>query len=851
MITVITLPFVFDVPISMNRFKLLAFKIITVLAAPLLILLVLEGGLRLVGFGFDTRVFVEEKGLVRSNWPFTFKYFPWSVARPMKSLRFRAEKDPGTLRIFVLGGSAAQGFPAVEFGMGSQLQAMLEQAYPGRRIEVINAAITAVNSHVVLPVAKACLQYDPDFLLVYLGNNEVVGPYGAGTFYSGFSSNLLLMRLSQSIKSTRLYQLLVILTGRHTTPSGTWMGMEEFLENSIYQDDARLQTVYRHFERNLNDLIAAAAREHCPVLLSTVGVNLADCPPFASRKSDSAEEQYLSGLAGLEAGKPAEALTAFKKARDLDGLRFRADGALNTVIRKQADRHPGQVTLVDMERLFEEGASGQPAVPGKDYFYDHVHLSFAGNFKVATAFSEAVISQVGPSPAFPVLEKQVASALAYSEWDELQISRKLTEQLLNKAPYTNQWNHRQRYLARQREVRKMAIRFSPEARDESWRLYQAALEKRPGNTDLKRRMSQFLADRGERVKARELLLSVVSEWPENLEAHNELSLLSVFLNKFDDAERSILKILEKNPYAIEARNAYLLMLFNAKRVKEAARYNEQLLEDHPGDPDFHHVYALFLTSQGKTLDALAHLRTALQIDPKHLKSRMLMIETLLQDNRLAQALQVAHSWSLADPASPEAHNEEAQLLSRKGEYQLALDHYKKAMELDPDYVVARSNYVQLMARQGRLEEVIRFLRKQLAEDPEIREGHSMLGLALDVAGRRKEAVLVFRAGLEREPNETKILRELAWIKSTAKDAQWRNGAEAVRLAKRAVELAPDDPDFQQVLAAAYAENRQFDEALATARRALQLADAADNQGLANLIRQCIPAYENRQPIRVN
>mgnify|MGYP001989741194 FL=1 len=182
------------------------------MVAPLLILLALEGGLRLIGFGYNTNVFVEEKGIVRSNWPFTFKYFPWSVARPMKSLQFNAKKEPGSLRIFVLGGSAAKGFPAEEFGISNQIQVMLEQAYPEREIEVINAAITAVNSHVMLPVAKACLQYDPDFLMVYLGNNEVLGPYGVGTLYSGFTNKLTLIRLSQSIKSMRLYQLLVILT---------------------------------------------------------------------------------------------------------------------------------------------------------------------------------------------------------------------------------------------------------------------------------------------------------------------------------------------------------------------------------------------------------------------------------------------------------------------------------------------------------------------------------------------------------------------------------------------------------------------------------------------------------------
>ncbi len=161
---------------------------------------------------------------------------------------------------------------------------MLEQAYPKRKIEVINAAISAVNSHVMLPVAKDCLQYDPDFLMVYLGNNEVVGPYGPGTFYLGFSNNLTLIRLSQVIKSLRLYQMFVVLAGRHTSAAGSWKGMESYLANTRYEDDVRLEKVYKHFDRNLGDLISAAADENCPVILSTVGVNLRDSPPFASQR---------------------------------------------------------------------------------------------------------------------------------------------------------------------------------------------------------------------------------------------------------------------------------------------------------------------------------------------------------------------------------------------------------------------------------------------------------------------------------------------------------------------------------------------------------------------------------------
>jgi tetratricopeptide (TPR) repeat protein len=835
----------------MSRFKLFAFKTVTVLIVPLALIALLESGLRLVGFGYNTSVFHEEKGIVRNNWPFTFSYFPWSVARPMKSIQFPAKKEPGSIRVFVLGGSAAHGYPAPEYGMANQIQVMLEKAHPERRIEVINAAISAVNSHVMLPVAKACLEYDPDFLVVYMGNNEVAGPYGAGSLYTGFGDNLSFLRLSNSLKSLRLYQMLVMLAGRHQVASGTWKGMDFYLENAVFEDDDRLQTVYRHFERNLSDMLSAAAIEDCQVLLSTVAVNLLDCPPFISGDDGDAKASYQKGIALQGRGDVEGALAAFKEARDLDGLRMRADSQLNGIIRRLAGEQSAHVTLVDSEKVFEQSDRGGFNIPGDAEFYDHVHLSSEGNYKVASAFSEAVVSQLGAAESLPISRGKIFSELAFTPWDELRISREITEQLLSKVPYTNQWNHREKQLFRRRQVREMEVQLTPEAREKSLALYEAALEKRPGNADLKRLLSQFLADRGEQGKARELLRSVVQDFPKNIEAQYQLSLLSVLMNDIDEAEDRLLEILELNPYAIEARNAYLLMLFNGKRFDEAVRYNQKLLEDHPEDPDFHHVYASILETRGKANEAIEQLKAALRIDPKHEKSRTLMIETLLKNRQAPQALRIAQSWSLADPDNPQALNQEAQLLAQKNEYDTALELYKRAMDLDPDFVVARSNFVQLLVRQGRFEEAIHYLREQLAADPEIREGHSILGLALDVSGRRKEAMEVFESGLEREPNNVKILRELAWVKATAKDGQWRDGAEAERLAKRAVFLAPDDPDFQQVLAAAYAENRRFDEALETARRALRLAEANGNQGLSNLIRQCIPAYESGKPIRVN
>ena len=94
----------------------------------------------------------------------------------------------------MLGGSAAQGSPDAAFSFGRILEKMLGHKYRDANFEVVNVSMAAINSYVVLEIAKDCAKYNPDLFLVYLGNNEVVGPYGPGTVFTPLLSNLNFIR---------------------------------------------------------------------------------------------------------------------------------------------------------------------------------------------------------------------------------------------------------------------------------------------------------------------------------------------------------------------------------------------------------------------------------------------------------------------------------------------------------------------------------------------------------------------------------------------------------------------------------------------------------------------------------
>lgn len=363
--------------------KLWSFRALAAFGVPLVLLGLLELVLRVTGYGHPTGFFKTERHngreiLVQNN-QFGWRFFGPEMARRPNPLAISPAPAGNTVRIVVLGESAAKGDPDPHFGLPRMLEATLSLRHPGMRFEVINAAMTAINSHAVRLIARDCVPLKSDLWVIYMGNNEVVGPFGAGTVFGPQSPPLALVRSALALQTTRTGQWLdagIQWARKSRYESPEWGGMEMFLDQQVPADDPRMGGVYHHFERNLSDILDVARSAGVGVVVSTVAVNLKDCAPFASahRADLSAggrarwEEEYQLGVAAQRAGNTQEAAqrfqaaaqiddsfaelrfrlgqcalargevaaarVEFRAARDLDTLRFRCDSRLNTLARK-------------------------------------------------------------------------------------------------------------------------------------------------------------------------------------------------------------------------------------------------------------------------------------------------------------------------------------------------------------------------------------------------------------------------------------------------------------------------------------------------------------------------------------
>jgi tetratricopeptide (TPR) repeat protein len=504
---------------------------------PVLLFAAFETACRFFDLGYPTSFLVpdevDDTAIVRANEFYGYRFFEPLMARSPAPIQLERGKPEGVTRVAVLGESAAMGDPLIEFGLARALDKILNAPGEPRRFEVLNAAMTAISSPVVVDIAEDLARAGVDVFVVLMGNNEVVGPYGPGTaFRQGATADFLVpwhVRWTRSRTASALQGLRSLVA-----PGKSWDGMALFAENRIASGGDLLRGVHERHARNLRRLTAIAEKNQIGLVLCTVPVNLRDCPPFGSASAAAGETEqraresaFASGSEALHAGDPASARSFFAEAlrldpgyaetnffaalaaeksgddaqaarlyglaRDLDTLRVRTDSRMNDAIRATARRHGA--ALVDGDEVFG-------LAPGEADFVDHVHFTLEGVAKLANAVAAAILASEG-APFQPVAPRVLAERMGWDDWSESKLAAVMVQRLRH-PPFRDQSGNAER-LARW-ESRHKAAGVSLAASGTTQTLERlAALEAAyPGDPDYAVQALHRLAGQGEWGRAAEL-----------------------------------------------------------------------------------------------------------------------------------------------------------------------------------------------------------------------------------------------------------------------------------------------------------------------------------------------------------
>ncbi len=181
----------------------------------------------------------------------------------------------------------------------------------------------------------------------------------------------------------------------------------------------------------------------------------------------------------------------------------------------------------------------------------------------------------------------------------------------------------------------------------------------------------------------------------------------------------------------------------------------------------------------------------------------------------------------------------------------AISHFSEAVRIMPHFVDARQSLAAALESQGRTEAALEHYLAAARFKPDAGV-HGKIALLLAGLGRPQEASVHYREALRLKPDWPEALNNFAWLLATAPEGSLRNGTEAVQLAQRACELTGNNrPMMVGTLAAAYAEAGRFPEAMATAQKAHDLAQAAGETELAATNLKLLELYRQGRPYRAD
>jgi len=260
-----------------------------------------------------------------------------------------------------------------------------------------------------------------------------------------------------------------------------------------------------------------------------------------------------------------------------------------------------------------------------------------------------------------------------------------------------------------------------------------------------------------------------------------------------------------------------------------------------------------VAQKGPPEAAAAAWRSALELNPDDARANNNLGFALARLGKLDEAIACWETAFRSNDQFLEVRENLARALETQGVAALqrgaideALPRLRRAVQLNPQEAANQYNLGLALLRKSSFDEAIAQFRKALALYPRDAQTHNDLGVALSLKRRFDEAVAQFREAMAADPQFAQAQSNLAWLLATCPQATVRNGAEALKLAAKAVDLSHgNDPRMLDSLAAAYAETGRFREAVETARRALDLA----GQPLVSALKARIALYERREPFR--
>ena len=185
--------------------------------------------------------------------------------------------------------------------------------------------------------------------------------------------------------------------------------------------------------------------------------------------------------------------------------------------------------------------------------------------------------------------------------------------------------------------------------------------------------------------------------------------------------------------------------------------------------------------------------------------------------------------------------------SNKKEYDKAIADDNEAIRLDPQYALAFNNRGVAWRNKKEYDKAIADYNEAIRLDPQSALAFNNRGYAWHNKKEYDKAIADYNEAIRLDPQSAEAYNSKAWLMATCPEAKYRDGKRAVESATRACELSDGkEPNYFGTLAAAYAESGDFDKAVESQTKAIELLkDEKDKEDFQSRL----DLYKARKPYR--
>ncbi|MFC1853537.1 sulfatase-like hydrolase/transferase [candidate division CSSED10-310 bacterium] len=294
----------------------------------------------------------------------------------------------------------------------------------------------------------------------------------------------------------------------------------------------------------------------------------------------------------------------------------------------------------------------------------------------------------------------------------------------------------------------------------------------------------------------------------------------------------------------------VMSLFREKKYEQAKQICERLLSARPQVLYLYLKLAVIALIQNDTERAISYLQEAKRRHPGEYKVYLHLGIAYQKDRKIPESIQnFEKALQLAKThQKPDILNSLGKSFILLEKYNQTIKYFRDSLEINPEQSSVLRFLGKAYNQLGQTDEAIKSYKKALQINFDIPEIHRELGDIYYQRGELTHALTHLNNLLQLKPDSAQIMNNIAWLKATHYDEQYRDPKEAIRLAKRSVELDGDkEPFFGGTLAAAYAADGQFNLAVKTAQKAVDLALAMGKDQQAEMIRKNLVLFKSGRP----